>query len=77
MPALPVAAPGVSVPTPQIKERAKLKEMFEDAYERCINNPLEGNTEMPDAMEEIFQFALTLGRNGAGGLPGAKKFSST
>ncbi|KAL8105503.1 small ribosomal subunit protein bS1c-like [Apium graveolens] len=37
-----VTAPGVSVPTPQTKERAKLKEMFEDAYERCRTNPLEG-----------------------------------
>ncbi|KAL8117245.1 hypothetical protein AgCh_015235 [Apium graveolens] len=32
---------------------------------------------MTDTMEEIFQSALTLGRNGAGGLPRAKKFSST
>ncbi|KAL8121981.1 hypothetical protein AgCh_018639 [Apium graveolens] len=39
--ALPVTAPGVSVPTPQTKDRAKLKEMFEDAYERCRTNPLE------------------------------------
>lgn len=37
-----VTAPGVSVPTPQTRERARLKEMFEDAYERCRTNPMEG-----------------------------------
>ncbi|KAL8107525.1 hypothetical protein AgCh_024078 [Apium graveolens] len=37
-----VIAPAVSVPTPQTKERAKLKEKFEDAYERCRTKPLEG-----------------------------------
>lgn len=37
-----VTAPGVGVPTAETRERARLKEMFEDAYERCRTAPMEG-----------------------------------
>ncbi|XP_022138241.1 30S ribosomal protein S1, chloroplastic [Momordica charantia] len=41
---LPVHAAVISspIPSPQTKERFKLKEVFEDAYERCRNAPVEG-----------------------------------
>lgn len=37
-----VTAPGVGVPTAETRERARLKEMFEEAYERCRTSPMEG-----------------------------------
>ncbi|KAA0052175.1 30S ribosomal protein S1 [Cucumis melo var. makuwa] len=41
---LPVQAAVISgpIPSPQTKERFKLKEVFEEAYERCRNAPVEG-----------------------------------
>ncbi|KAG6597584.1 30S ribosomal protein S1, chloroplastic-like [Cucurbita moschata] len=41
---LPVQAAVITspIPSPQVKERFKLKEIFEEAYERCRNAPVEG-----------------------------------
>uniref|UniRef100_A0A0A0L5E7 S1 motif domain-containing protein n=1 Tax=Cucumis sativus TaxID=3659 RepID=A0A0A0L5E7_CUCSA len=41
---LPVQAAVISgpIPSPQTRERFKLKEVFEEAYERCRNAPVEG-----------------------------------
>ncbi|KAL1806766.1 hypothetical protein ACET3Z_029834 [Daucus carota] len=59
-----VTAPGVSVPTPQTRERARLKEMFEDAYERCRTNPMEGvafNLEDFDMAIQEYDFNSEIG----------------
>lgn len=37
-----VSAAAVAITNAQTRERMKLKEMFEEAYERCRTNPLEG-----------------------------------
>lgn len=37
-----ISAAAVAITNAQTRERMKLKEMFEDAYERCRTTPMEG-----------------------------------
>lgn len=61
----------VAITNTQLRERLKLKEMFEDAYERCRTTPLEGvafNLEDFQSAIGKYDFSSEIGSKASSGL---------